>query len=333
MSRRWIGYGAVIVAVLAAGGYAAYVYTPWPKVWLIRYAFARDAQNRNAALEKHVPSGVAEYRDVQYSDDGSAFRLDVFYPASADAERARLPTVVWIHGGAFIAGDRSDLTNYLRILAGQGYTTVAVGYPLAPGETYPMPVMAANIALGYLELSAAEFHIDTTRLVLVGDSAGAQIAAQLAAVIADPAYADAVGIVPTVEPAQIRAVALFCGVYDVAGMDTGGEFGGFLRTVMWSYFGTQDMAGDPRLAEFSVSNHVTQAFPPAFVSVGNADPLAPQSRALIDAFQAKGVAVDTLLFADDYQPPLQHEYQFDLDSQAGREAFERLGAFLARHSG
>jgi len=52
----------------------------------------------------------------------------------------------------------------------------------------------------------------------------------------------------------------------------------------------------------------------------NADPLAPQSRMLAEVVTQHGVPVDTLFFPDDYAPPLAHEYQFDLDTEAGQTA-------------
>jgi acetyl esterase len=87
---------------------------------------------------------------------------------------------------------------------------------------------------------------------------------------------------------------------------------------------------DPRVAEFSVNRHLTPQFPPAFVSVGNADPLAPQSTLIADAIRTQGVNVETLFFSSGYSPALPHEYQFDLDGEAGRAAFERLTGFLDR---
>ena len=45
-----------------------------------------------------------------------------------------------------------------------------------------------------------------------------------------------------------------------------------------------------------------------------------------------GVPVDTLFFPDDYAPPLAHEYQFDLDTEAGQTALERSVAFLMANS-
>ena len=45
--------------------------------------------------------------------------------------------------------------------------------------------------------------------------------------------------------------------------------------------------------------------------------------------KAKGVPVDSLFFPESYTPPLRHEYQFDLDSDAGRLALDRSLEFLA----
>ena len=80
--------------------------------------------------------------------------------------------------------------------------------------------------------------------------------------------------------------------------------------------------------EFSVARFVTADFPPTFISVGNADPLVRHSQVMADALQKKGVRVDSLFFPDDYRPALPHEYQFNLDSGAGKEALERTVRFL-----
>ena len=74
--------------------------------------------------------------------------------------------------------------------------------------------------------------------------------------------------------------------------------------------------------------NVTADFPPMFISVGNDDPLAPHSRLLVETAAKLGVSVDGLFFPDDYKPPLPHEYQFNLDTEAGREALQRTLAFL-----
>ncbi len=180
--------------------------------------------------------------------------------------------------------------------------------------------------------NAGRLNIDLNRIFLAGDSAGAQIAAQAALIISDPAYAQRMGINPGMPRAALRGVVLFCGPYDPATMNFDGLFGKFMRTVIWSYVGTRD-PHDKRVAQLSVTPHVTPAYPPVFISVGNVDPLAPQSLALADALRATGVQVDALFFPDDHRPPLDHEYQLLLSTDSGRLALDRSVAFLAAQVG
>lgn len=78
----------------------------------------------------------------------------------------------------------------------------------------------------------------------------------------------------------------------------------------------------------SLGPHLTAAFPPAFVSAGNADPLAPQSVGIAEGLAAQGVSVETLFFPPDHTPPLGHEYQFDLTTSAGQLALSRAVAWM-----
>jgi acetyl esterase/lipase len=325
--KKIAGGALALALVLALATYGAFKLSPWPSVWLIRLAFDKDTRAIAAALEKHVPAGVAEVMDEPY---GEGVALDVFRPAGADGP---LPAVVWVHGGAYVYGSKSDVRSYLKILAAKGYATVAVGYDLAPGATYPTPVRQLNEALGYLRANAGRLGIDPSRIVLAGDSAGAQIAAQLANVITSPAYARQLGLVPALQPSALRGVILHCGPYGTGSLDMDGPFGSFITTVLWSYFGTRSVLDDPRLEEFSIVANLTSAFPPVFLSVGSADPLAPLSHELAARAEALGVPVDALFFPADHEPPLPHEYQFNLDGAAGQAALERTVEFLASRTG
>jgi acetyl esterase/lipase len=334
-TRRTAGGGASrlfawvigLSAVLAAGIWLAFQLSPWPSVLLIRHAFGEGAREASAALEKHVPADLKEWRDLRYDEADPDALLDLYAPANATGP---LTTVVWIHGGAFISGDKQDIANYARVLAGQGFAVASVQYSLAPGAKYPKPVQQANRALGWLAAQSGRLPVDPARLVLAGDSAGAQIAAQLAALHSSGEYAGAVGIDPALAPGQLAGALLYCGPFDAALASGEGAFGEFMRTVFWSYFGDRDFPASPAAEEFSVPRHVTARFPPTFISAGNGDPLLEHSRALAEALERVGVQVEVLFFPDDYRPVLGHEYQFDLDSAAGREALERSVSFLSR---
>ena len=318
---------AIAVILTASVVYIAFQASPWPSALLVRYAFSKGGAEIARALEKHVPPGVAAIRDLSYDPaDGDAL-LDVFAPASFEAGPP-LPLVVWIHGGGWVAGSKDEIANYARILASKGYVVAGVNYTRAPAATFPTPMRQVNAALAYLVGNAARLRIDPQRIVLAGDSAGAHIAAVVANTIAVPEYARVIGVKPSVARARIAGVVLFCGPYTVEGVAFDGPFGGFLRTALWSFSGRQDFLSDPGFANAWVLNFVTADFPPAFISAGNGDPLAPQSVALADALAARGVPVTRLFFAADHAPALPHEYQFNLDTAEGRQALDAMLGFL-----
>ncbi len=326
--RRRIGVVIGSIVALGAAIYAAFQLSPWPSVLVVRFAFGKGGRDAAASIAALVPSGVTVQRGLSYAPGDDDALFDAFVPAGAAAP---LPVIVWVHGGGFIAGSRSDLSNYLQILAARGFVTIGIDYSTAPEARFPTPVRQTNAALSHIVASAARFNIDPTRVFLAGDSAGAQIAAQTALVIADAAYARAMGMEPGITRASLRGVVLFCGPYDPASMRFDGPFASFMRTVLWSYLGARDPQA-ARVAQMSVTPHVGATYPPAFISVGNTDPLAPQSVALASALRAQGVDVDALFFPDDHDPPLDHEYQLLLATDAGRLALDRSVAFVTTHA-
>ncbi len=276
--------------------------------------------------------GIVSLIDQVYDDRDDDGKLDVFYPASVENTDRTLPTIVWVHGGGWVSGAKGQVANYARILAGRGYTVVSVDYSLAPRARHPQPARQVNAALGWLTANARRLHVDAAHLFLAGDSGGAQIAAEVANLESDATYAQALGIVPAIRREQLAGVLLYCGAYDMAGVRLDGPMGDFLRTALWSYSGSRDFMHDKPFALGFVVDHVASAFPPAFISAGNGDPLKPQSARLAEVLKARGVVVEVLFFPDDHQPVLPHEYQFNLDTDAGRQALERSLAFVAERS-
>lgn len=319
--RKWL-IGLLVAAVALA---AAFLLSPWPSVYVIRTIFDKGAAEASEKLARHVPATVRTDTFAYDPSDKDAV-LDIHRPAKVSP---RSPLIVWIHGGGFVSGRRGDITNYAKILAGQGFTVVNVDYSIAPEATYPTPVRQVSKALEFLTAESARLGIDTSRIVLAGDSAGAQIAAQTAAVSTNADYARKVGISPGVQPSQIVGTLLHCGVYDVTRMGGGGGIlGWFVKSTTWAYSGKRNWRDAKGFETMSIAPNVTSKFPPTFISAGNADPLGPQSVAMADALQAKGVEVERLFFPKHYEPPLGHEYQFDLDTEAGKLALARSTAWL-----
>lgn len=332
-AQRLVNAGAITAAVvlLVASVVRA---TPWPSALLIRSVFEKGAADTVAELERHTPeSGVEERLGIRYAEGSPDTTLDAFWPSSSGAGDA-LPAVVWVHGGAWISGASRDVDPYLRILASHGYAGVSLNYTYGPEGVYPLAVRQLNDALGYIREHAEELHVDPTRIVLAGDSAGSQLASQLALLVTNPDYAHLMGIEPALPADAVVATVLNCGVYDMdalADLDGIGAWG--FQTALWSYTGTKAWSQTFVGNTMSTIDHVTPAFPPTFITGGNGDALTwMESIPMARALKAQNVEVDQLFWPADHEPELPHEYQFKLDRPEAQEALQRTLDFLAAHT-
>jgi len=292
----------------------------------MRKVFAASGARLATALDRHAPANVTGLIDERYGPEPDML-LDVFRPASASGP---LPLVVWVHGGGFVGGSKDELAGYFKLVASHGFVVAAPRYSLAPGRRYPTPLRQLMQALRYLEENAGRLLIDPDRIALAGDSAGAQIAAQAGALVTTPGYAEAVGVTPTITPAQLRGLILACGIYDLPLVRHPPAPAGrmFVQISLLAYSGQRRFLDDPAFAAWSITDHVSPAFPPTLITVGNADPLRPHSELLAARLQAEGAEPEMLFFPAQHQPPLDHEYQFDLDTDAGQLFLGRLLTFL-----
>jgi acetyl esterase len=314
--------------VLGAVLWATLLVSPWPAAMLVRRVFAQGGARTKAVLDRHAPTDVEATRNIRYADEPDCL-LDVSRPVGV---RGPLPLVVWIHGGGWIGGSKDELFGYASLIAHAGYVVATVDYSRAPEHRYPTPVRQTMLAVEHLVHESSRYGIDAARIALCGDSAGAQIAAQLAVAVTTPGYARTLGIASTIEPEQLRALVLACGPYDLALSRTASTPAGrrLVAAVMWAYSGVRHPDDSPSFATWSVTDHLTAGFPAPLVTVGNADPLRPHSELLVARLRALGIEPDTLFWPDDHQPPLGHEYQFDLDTAEAREFADRLRAYLER---
>ncbi|WP_350351370.1 alpha/beta hydrolase [Microbacterium sp. A8/3-1] len=327
-TRVALGIIVAVVAVVAIIGSIS----PWPSAMIIRAVFTKGGDATAAEMDKHVPdTKLDEQLDVSYGDAGADTTMDVFRPASADGP---LPTVVWIHGGAWISGAKENVDPYMRILAAEGYTTIAVNYTIGPEGVYPLAVHQLNDALAYIDEHAEELGVDPKQIVLAGDSAGGQLASQMATLITSPDYAEIMGIKPTLAADQVVATVLNCGVYDLAALARlDGIAGWGFKSAMWAYSGTRTWAEDSTGATMSTVDWVTADFPTTYISGGNGDGLTwLQSIPMAQRLDELGVDVTTQFWPAPHEPALPHEYQFHLDMPDAQTALQKTIDFLNAHT-
>ncbi len=323
----WITLGTVVGILLVVGIVTSI--TPWPSALLIRALFERSAADTVAEMTPYIPDDdLREAASIPYGDAGATTTLDMFTLAEEGEVR---PTVVWVHGGAWISGAMENVEPYLRILATHGYTTIGVDYSVGPESTYPTAVTQLNDALAYIRDHAEELSVDTAQIVLAGDSAGAQLASQLATLITNPRYAALLDIQPALSPDQVAGVILNCGVYDLSAMAElqGLPAWGF-KVALWAYTGTKDWSEQSSGATMSTIEFVDDEFPPTYISGGNGDGLTwLQSIPMAQRLEELEVPVTELFWPAPHEPQLPHEYQFHLDLPEAQEALTQTIDWLA----
>ena len=132
----------------------------------------------NLKFKDTVKSQTLTY--VTYPD-GAALALD-FFPSQIPGKR---PCVIVVHGGSWSSGDSKQLPDLNSYLAHKGYNVAAINYRLAPKYQTPAPIADIKNALTYCRKHADELHIDTNNFVLLGRSAGSQIALMAAYTLHD----------------------------------------------------------------------------------------------------------------------------------------------------
>jgi len=132
-----------------------------------------------------APEGLAvDERQLQISGgDKQPLELLIYVPSLADWS---VPVVLHIHGGGFVFGSAKDDRVANMVLASTlQCAIVSVDYRLAPETPYPGPLEDCYAALVWVSRHAAEFGGDSSRIALLGQSAGGGLAATLAMLARD----------------------------------------------------------------------------------------------------------------------------------------------------
>src|SRR5690625_1905661 len=154
--------------------------------------------------------GVQRTRNVEFARvAGKTLHLDVYQPSTTPG--ARRPSIVQIHGGAWVLGDKREQgLPLLYHLAANGWVGVNVNYRLSPGATFPDHLIDIKKAIAWIREHADEYHIDPNFIAVTGGSAGGHLTALTALTANDPA------LQPGFEEADtsVQAAVPFYGIYD-----------------------------------------------------------------------------------------------------------------------
>jgi acetyl esterase len=276
-------------------------------------------------------------RDVPYLPSGErAHLLDIYRPTNVPGP---WPICVYVHGGSFRI--LSKETHWVPAVqfARNGYLTFVVNYRLAPAAKFPSALEDIAHAIAWVMANAFVHGGDTSRLVVAGESAGANLA--LAYAIActyerDEAYARAIfdsGFVP-------QAIVPACGILQVSAPErfvaseatkVAGLIYGRIAGVGTAYMPEAHTHWpslmDPLLILEQASERPVRAFPVVAAGVGDRDPIGDDTRRLGTALERLGVTHAVTVY------PGGHAFEMLVWREAARRYWRDTMSFLHTHVG
>ena len=241
---------------------------------------------------------------------------------------ARLPLIVYAHGGYYVGDDKRDFSYYCQTLASRGYAVANINYQLAPEGRYPTQMLQVNEALHFLLSRAEQYRIDPERIFLGGDSAGAHLSSQMGVYYTNPAFQTRIGGEPAIAKEQLRGVILHCGYYNIDTLRATGF--PMIADSVWMLTGEKHYEGTEAAKSMNTVAWLTPDYPPAFIGCGDKDSFLSQAMELIGALQAQGVEVESFL-PKTTGFPLIHEFQVRLNLPEAVEGMEKLAGFLGEN--
>lgn len=219
-------------------------------------------------LNQPLPRIGATLSRLPLTEHGSPATVDVLVPEGDGPH----PVLVYIHGGAWVAGSPASHRKLTHRFVAAGYLVVSVDYRLAPEHPFPCGFDDCVAAVRWTAQRVADYGGDAARIAIGGDSAGANLASAVA-----------VHLRGRVGAPRISAALLIYGIYDFN--DLGGATA--TRMIHKAYFDPQAMPAieDPRVSPLTGAAKL----PPSFVLIGTQDPLLTNSRLLRDALTSAGV--------------------------------------------
>lgn len=274
--------------------------------------------------------------DVPYMNDGHPDHvLDIYRPT---VRRGPWPVVLYVHGGGFSLLSKDTHWVMALSFARCGYLVFNISYRLAPRYPYPAAIADTCAALEWVVEHAERYGGDLSRLVVAGESAGANLVTSLSLATCyrrpEPWAARAfdLGVVP-------QAAAPACGIFQVS---DAARFGRrrrlpifidlLLQDVSASYLRGVDETGDGEidladpLLVLERGEEPARPLPAFFIPVGTRDPLLDDTRRLARALRRLGVPHEAR-----YYPKEIHAFHAMVWRRRARQCWADKFAFLERH--
>jgi acetyl esterase/lipase len=234
-----------------------------------------------------LPDGTKVHANLEYVPGGhERQRLDLYVPEKADTP---LPVIVWIHGGAWMAGSKDGGGPALPFV-GKGYAVASINYRLSQHAVFPAQIEDCKAAIRWLRANAKTYNLDPERIGVWGASAGGHLVALLGT---SGGVEDLEGKGGNADQSsRVQAVVDFFGPTDFLQMDAHAVPGAGLKhdpstSPESRMIGGAIQENVEKVGRANPVQYVTKVAPPFLIVHGEQDPLVPchQSELLYEALK------------------------------------------------
>ena len=251
------------------------------------------AENRVAALVyKDLGGKPEDVANVDYrfiSGPTADLPVRIYHPDGGGAKP--LPALVYLHGSGWVVLNIEVCDSFSRAIANRtGCIVIAVNYQKAPEHKFPIPLNDCYAATCWVFDNASELGLDASRIGVIGDSAGGNLAAAVTLRARDengPKIAYQALVYPAVQygwdtPSYVANAEGF--LLERAGMK-----------YFWKHYVESPIDGsNPYCSPLAAENH--SGLPPAFIACAEFDPLCDDGRNYAEKLRASGVPVKFRLY-------------------------------------
>jgi acetyl esterase/lipase len=281
------------------------------------YLAAGLGLDRMINMNPEVPSDVEQFKDIEYKTiNGKSLRLDIYRPRNITKPS---PLLVFIHGGSWSHGKRSDYMVYMMAFAKQGYMTATVSYRLLQDGPYPACAEDITDAVQWLYGNGEKYGYNPDRIALVGGSAGAHLALLAAYEWRKPGAAGDTSAIPA-DRHHIKAVVDIYGPVDLTT-----EYAQHQRLV--NNLIAHPYSETPYLyLEASPIHYLNKNNPPTMILHGTSDDLVPISQS--DLLKAR---LDSLGVPCVYYRVPGWPHAMDVVERVNEFSRKRMSDFFAKY--
>lgn len=264
-----------------------------------------------------LDTGHLYINDICYGIEYPNSYFDI-YIADNNMDVVR-PTVIFIHGGGYIRGDKlsgdpnsesNGLNEYINEMLNSGYNFVSLNYALASEYMYPVPIYQISQAVSFLINKGKEYGIEMKQVIFIGGSAGGQLEGQFVNIQTNSKYAEEMKIEPVIAKENIVAVIFHSALLDNEKFSETNN--SIIDYVFFQcgrmYFGSDLLVGDSEAIQGNVIDNLTRDFPPSYISDGNYGTFDSQAKELHAKMNELGI-VNYFNYYEKSEVILTHGYE------------------------